>query len=262
MALNFQRSQNFSDESNSSILQHSIHQFINSSLTSLSNNFHTLRPSVKEKSNRNFESDSKQSPLQEDQQNPDIEDDCESSINKDQDESRMFSKELLRIKRKKKTRTVFSRNQVFQLESTFDMKRYLSSSERSSLAHALQLTETQVKIWFQNRRNKWKRQLSAELEVANISSMNSSGIQAQFSCNLFPNSYSTQNVTSLSNPLSPKSVGFSTANENLYKLGNVHLNHRLMIATQTLLNGNGNNPTPSSNNAPSTELPIINSVLV
>lgn len=70
--------------------------------------------------------------------------------------------------RKKKTRTVFSRNQVFQLESTFDMKRYLSSSERAGLAASLHLTETQVKIWFQNRRNKWKRQLAADLEAAHI----------------------------------------------------------------------------------------------
>ncbi|XP_031675997.1 homeobox protein HMX1-like [Oncorhynchus kisutch] len=71
--------------------------------------------------------------------------------------------------RKKKTRTVFSRSQVFQLESTFDMKRYLSSSERAGIATSLQLTETQVKIWFQNRRNKWKRQMAADLETVNVS---------------------------------------------------------------------------------------------
>ena len=50
--------------------------------------------------------------------------------------------------RKKKTRTVFSRSQVFQLESTFDMKRYLSSSERAGLAASLHLTETQVLCCF------------------------------------------------------------------------------------------------------------------
>ncbi|XP_022542258.2 H6 family homeobox 4 [Astyanax mexicanus] len=68
---------------------------------------------------------------------------------------------------KKKTRTIFSKRQIFQLESTFDMKRYLSSAERACLASSLQLTETQVKIWFQNRRNKLKRQLSTEMDGPN-----------------------------------------------------------------------------------------------
>lgn len=65
---------------------------------------------------------------------------------------------------KKKTRTIFSKRQIFQLESTFDLKRYLSSAERACLANSLQLTETQVKIWFQNRRNKLKRQISTDFE--------------------------------------------------------------------------------------------------
>ncbi|KAK1791911.1 hypothetical protein P4O66_013889 [Electrophorus voltai] len=69
---------------------------------------------------------------------------------------------------KKKTRTIFSKRQIFQLESTFDMKRYLSSAERACLANSLQLTETQVKIWFQNRRNKLKRQLSTEMDGPNV----------------------------------------------------------------------------------------------
>ncbi|KAK3593090.1 hypothetical protein CHS0354_038129 [Potamilus streckersoni] len=66
--------------------------------------------------------------------------------------------------KKKKTRTVFSRSQVYQLESAFDMKRYLSSTERSGLAARLNLSETQIKIWFQNRRNKWKRQINGEMD--------------------------------------------------------------------------------------------------
>ncbi|XP_034627773.1 homeobox protein HMX2-like [Trachemys scripta elegans] len=74
------------------------------------------------------------------------------------------SSKLLAGASKKKTRTIFSKSQVFQLESAFDTKRYLSSAERAGLASALQLSETQVKIWFQNRRNKLKRQMSADLE--------------------------------------------------------------------------------------------------
>ncbi|XP_043919326.1 homeobox protein Nkx-3.2 [Protopterus annectens] len=66
--------------------------------------------------------------------------------------------------RKKRSRAAFSHAQVFELERRFNQQRYLSGPERADLAAALKLTETQVKIWFQNRRYKTKRrQMAAEL---------------------------------------------------------------------------------------------------
>ena len=50
------------------------------------------------------------------------------------------------IHRKKKTRTDFSRTQIYQLETTFDRKRYLSSADRANLAQGLRLSEQQVKV--------------------------------------------------------------------------------------------------------------------
>ncbi|KAJ0067023.1 hypothetical protein NL108_006261, partial [Boleophthalmus pectinirostris] len=58
---------------------------------------------------------------------------------------------------KKRSRAAFSQTQVYELERRFNTQRYLSGPERADLAEALKLTETQVKIWFQNRRYKTKR---------------------------------------------------------------------------------------------------------
>ncbi|CAC5425878.1 NKX3-2 [Mytilus coruscus] len=58
---------------------------------------------------------------------------------------------------KKRSRAAFSHAQVFELERRFRHQRYLSGPERTDLAKSLKLTETQIKIWFQNRRYKTKR---------------------------------------------------------------------------------------------------------
>ncbi|XP_056295708.1 homeobox protein Nkx-2.5 [Pseudoliparis swirei] len=61
-------------------------------------------------------------------------------------------------RRRRKPRVLFSQAQVYELERRFKQQRYLSAPERDHLAGALKLTPTQVKIWFQNRRYKCKRQ--------------------------------------------------------------------------------------------------------
>lgn len=64
-----------------------------------------------------------------------------------------------KVRCKRKPRILFSQSQVLELENRFRQQRYLSAPEREMLAQALNLTATQVKIWFQNRRYKSKRGL-------------------------------------------------------------------------------------------------------
>lgn len=64
---------------------------------------------------------------------------------------------MLQLKPRKGGQIRFSHQQIIDLEKRFHKNKYLSASERKKLAGRINLTERQVKTWFQNRRAKWRR---------------------------------------------------------------------------------------------------------
>ncbi|CAL8262822.1 unnamed protein product [Merluccius merluccius] len=60
-------------------------------------------------------------------------------------------------------RAVFSDLQRKALERTFQKQKYISKPDRKKLASKLGLKDSQVKIWFQNRRMKWRNSKEREL---------------------------------------------------------------------------------------------------
>ncbi len=68
-------------------------------------------------------------------------------------------------KSSKRSRTIFTPAQLERLESTFARQQYVAGEERRNLAAALHLTETHVKVWFQNRRIRFRRQAQQQSDI-------------------------------------------------------------------------------------------------
>ncbi|RWS26029.1 homeobox protein rough-like protein [Leptotrombidium deliense] len=64
----------------------------------------------------------------------------------------------------RRQRTTFTHEQTLRLEMEYHVSEYISRSKRFQLAEMLDLTENQIKIWFQNRRAKDKRIEKAIME--------------------------------------------------------------------------------------------------
>uniref|UniRef100_A0A8C1VZG8 Ventral anterior homeobox 2 n=1 Tax=Cyprinus carpio TaxID=7962 RepID=A0A8C1VZG8_CYPCA len=79
----------------------------------------------------------------------------------------------LDLDRPKRTRTSFTAEQLYRLELEFQRCQYVVGRERTELARQLNLSETQVKVWFQNRRTKQKKDQTKDTDKRSLSSTES-----------------------------------------------------------------------------------------
>ncbi|XP_026107126.1 ventral anterior homeobox 2-like [Carassius auratus] len=79
----------------------------------------------------------------------------------------------LDLDRPKRTRTSFSAEQLYRLELEFQRCQYVVGRERTELARQLNLSETQVKVWFQNRRTKQKKDQTKDTDKRSSSTSES-----------------------------------------------------------------------------------------
>ncbi|XP_063420256.1 barH-like 1 homeobox protein [Mytilus trossulus] len=130
-----------------------------------------------------------------DESEDDDDDDCEDKKESGDEES---SSHLMKTKKPRKARTAFTDHQLNSLEKTFEKQKYLSVQDRMELAAKLNLTDTQVKTWYQNRRTKWKRQTAVGLELL-AEAGNYAAVQRMLQSNPYWFTYHPQATSIISN---------------------------------------------------------------
>lgn len=123
-------------------------------------------------------------------------------------------------KKERKARTAFTDHQLQILEESFRQQKYLTVKDRGNLASRLNLSDTQIKTWYQNRRTKWKRQSVVGVGIELLSeASNYAAVEKMLQSNPYWLNHLTQNAIPVANFISHNRQGQLEASSSLFNFG-------------------------------------------